>query len=129
MSTYVQYSNLEQWHKSLDIDIKYITGLPNEQEWNQVKSNSLVVLDDLYTEAVNDESTSKAFKIYSKKRRFSIILVTQVSDHNFLFMYGFITKIILNKIFSFSSTAVLIHRPSGTILNFLFCFQIMGTTT
>ena len=77
----MQCSNLEQWHRTLDVDIKYITGLPNEQEWNQVKSNSLVVLDDLYTEAVNDESTSKAFKIYSKKRKFSIILVTQVSNN------------------------------------------------
>ena len=87
-----------KWHtKFHDIDIKYIQDLPSEEEWNLVKPNSLVVLDDLFVEAVNSEAASKSFKIYSKKRNFSIIVVSQVrflcsqnlkfirnSDNNFI---------------------------------------------
>ena len=73
---------MKKWHtKFHDVDIKYIQDVPNDDEWNSVKSNSLVVLDDLFVEAVNSESCSKAFKVYARKRNFSIVVVSQVSTH------------------------------------------------
>ena len=67
-----------KWHSMFEsLNVKYIQGLPDECEWNSVKPNSLVIIDDLYVECVNNEAAAKAFKIYSKKRNFSIILVSQ----------------------------------------------------
>ena len=79
-----------KWHTQFhDIDIKYIQDVPNDEEWNMIKPNSLVTLDDLFVEAVNSESCSKAFKVYARKRNFSIVVVSQVSHVRlkvFLFM-------------------------------------------
>ena len=70
-----------KWHHSLpNIEIKYIAGLPDDNEWNSIKPNSLCILDDLFTESINNQACSKAFKIYLRKRKFSILLVTQVSS-------------------------------------------------
>ena len=62
-----------------DIDVEYVADLPNySQFWNEIEKNSLVVIDDLWTAASNNEHVSNAFKVYSKKQGFSIIIVTQV---------------------------------------------------
>ena len=53
--------------------------LPNYSRfWNEIERTSLVVIDDLWTAASNNEHVSNAFKVYSKKQGFSIIIVTQV---------------------------------------------------
>ena len=62
-----------------DIDVEYIADLPNYSKfWNEIERNSLVCIDDLWTAASNNEHVSNAFKVYSKKQGFSIIIVTQV---------------------------------------------------
>jgi len=62
-----------------DIDVEYIADLPNYSRfWNEIERNSLVVIDDLWTAASNNEHVSNAFKVYSKKQGFGIIIVTQV---------------------------------------------------
>ena len=62
-----------------DIDVEYVADLPNYSRfWNEIEKNSLVVIDDLWTSASNNEHVSNAFKVYSKKQGFSIIIVTQV---------------------------------------------------
>ena len=62
-----------------DIDVEYIADLPNYSRfWNEIERNSLVCIDDLWTSASNNEHVSNAFKVYSKKQGFSIIIVTQV---------------------------------------------------
>ena len=62
-----------------DIDVEYVADLPNYSRfWNEIEKNSLVVIDDLWTAASNNEHVSNAFKVYSKKQGFSIIIVTQV---------------------------------------------------
>ena len=66
-----------------DIDVEYIADLPNYSRfWNEIERNSLVCIDDLWTAASNNEHVSNAFKVYSKKQGFSIIIVTQVSMKN-----------------------------------------------
>lgn len=62
-----------------DIDVEYVADLPNYSSfWNEIEKNCLVVIDDLWTAASNNEHVSNAFKVYSKKQGFSIIIVTQV---------------------------------------------------
>ena len=62
-----------------DIDVEYVANLPDfSRFWNEIERNTLVVIDDLWTEAVNNEHVSNAFKVYSKKQGFSLIIVTQV---------------------------------------------------
>ena len=66
-----------------DIDVEYVADLPNYPRfWNEIEKNSLVVIDDLWTAASNNEHVSNAFKVYSKKQGFSIIIVTQVTYHS-----------------------------------------------
>lgn len=63
-----------------DIDVEYVADLPNYSRfWNEIERNTLCVIDDLWASASNNEHISNAFKVYSKKQGFSIIIVTQVS--------------------------------------------------
>ena len=63
-----------------DIDVEYIADLPNYPKfWNSIERNSLCVIDDLWTSASSNENVSNAFKVYSKKYGFSIVIVTQVN--------------------------------------------------
>ena len=65
-----------------DIDVEYVADLPNYSRfWSEIEKNSLVVIDDLWTSASNNEHVSNAFKVYSKKQGFSIIIVTQVCKY------------------------------------------------
>ena len=68
-----------------DIDVEYVADLPNYPRfWNEIEKNSLVVIDDLWTAASSNEHVSNAFKVYSKKQGFSIIIVTQVLFYFYL---------------------------------------------
>ena len=61
-----------------EIDVEYIADLPTYASfWSEIKKDSLVVIDDLWSSACNNEHISNCFKIYSKKYKFSIAIVTQ----------------------------------------------------
>ena len=82
---YSLQNSLIQWDSIFpDIDVEYVADLPNYSKfWNSIERNSLVVIDDLWTSACNNENISNCFKVYSKKYGFSIAIVTQVSHHNY----------------------------------------------
>ena len=62
------------------IDVEFVADLPTyAQFWAEIKRDSLVVIDDLWSSASNNEHVSNCFKVYSKKYKFSIAIVTQVS--------------------------------------------------
>ena len=64
-----------------EIDVEFVSDIPNyAQFWAEIKRDSLVVLDDLWSSACNSEHISNCFKVYSKKYRFSIAIITQVSS-------------------------------------------------
>lgn len=61
-----------------DIDVEFIADLPNYSSfWTNLKRDSLVVIDDLWSSACNNEHISNCFKVYSKKYKFSIAIITQ----------------------------------------------------
>ena len=73
------------WHNILkDISVTYAEGIPSEHFFANIPENSLVVIDDLWTNASSNEHVSNAFKVYSKKQGFSIIIVTQVLFFSYL---------------------------------------------
>ena len=60
--------------------MEFVADLPTyAQFWAEIKRDSLVVIDDLWSSASNNEHVSNCFKVYSKKYKFSIAIVTQVS--------------------------------------------------
>ena len=66
------------WHDILeDISVTYFEGIPNEKFFTNIPENSLVVIDDLYEEAVQSYQIAKAFKVDRRHQNFSIILITQ----------------------------------------------------
>ena len=59
--------------------MEYEEGIPTEPDyWQNIKKGAVFVFDDLWAEAADSLQVSKAFKIWSKKHSFSIIIVTQV---------------------------------------------------
>ena len=72
---------IPQWHEKFpDIEIEYEEDLPTSADyWRSIKPDSLVIIDDLWSLAANSEEVGKAFKVYSKKIGFSLIIVSQVS--------------------------------------------------
>lgn len=68
-----------QWDQIFpEIDVEYIADLPTYASfWSEIKKDSLVCIDDLWSSACNNEHISNCFKVYSKKYRFSIAIVTQ----------------------------------------------------
>ena len=61
-----------------EIDVEFIADLPTYASfWSEIKKDSLVCIDDLWSSACNNEHISNCFKVYSKKYRFSIAIVTQ----------------------------------------------------
>ena len=77
---YRLYQNSIQWdHLFPHIDVEFVADLPTyAQFWAEIKRDSLVVIDDLWSAASNNEHVSNCFKVYSKKYKFSIAIVTQV---------------------------------------------------
>ena len=67
------------WHNSLaEMDVSYHEGVPSSQFFSDIKPNSIVVIDDLYEEAIENPSIARAFKVDSRHKNFSIALITQV---------------------------------------------------
>ena len=59
------------------INIEYYAGVPDVSFFDNLKPDSLVVLDDLWSEVCKSKDMVKAFKVFSRKMRFSIIVVSQ----------------------------------------------------
>ena len=103
-----------------DIDVEYVADLPNYSRfWNEIEKNSLVVIDDLWTAASNNEHVSNAFKVYSKKQGFSIIIVTQVS---------LVVKFSMNNFFRIFLNPASFLKTSDKIRKLLFYLTIMAIT-
>ena len=60
------------------MDVSYHEGVPNSQFFADIKPNSIVVIDDLYEEAIETNSIARAFKVDSRHQNFTIALITQV---------------------------------------------------
>ena len=60
-----------------DITIEYIPGIPDSSFFQTILENSLVVLDDLWTESCKSPDIVKTFKVFSRKMRFSLIIISQ----------------------------------------------------
>ena len=68
-------------HEFPEIEVEYHEGVPTSDEFfkNEFKSkrSTLLIFDDLYDSVVKSDAMSRAFKVYSKKMNFSIILTSQ----------------------------------------------------
>ena len=65
------------WHDTLDCNVQYLTHLPDLRFFDNIKPDSLLILDDLWSETCKSKDLVAAFKVYSRKRQVSIIIVTQ----------------------------------------------------
>ena len=65
------------WDKTLPVNVEFITDLPDIKFFENAEPNSLLVLDDLWTETCKSQDLVKAFKVFSRKKKVSIIVVSQ----------------------------------------------------
>ena len=65
------------WDKKLPFNVEFITDLPDLKFFDTVESHSLLVLDDLWAETCKSLDLVKAFKVFSRKKNVSIIVVSQ----------------------------------------------------
>ena len=66
------------WHTKLpNVRVSYFEGLPNADFFEKIEKNSLVVIDDMFEDAINSPEISRAFKVDSRHKKFGIILITQ----------------------------------------------------
>ena len=60
-----------------DVNIHFLNELPDIKFFDNAERNSLIVIDDLWTEACGSPEIAKCFKVVSRKMKISIIVVTQ----------------------------------------------------
>ena len=73
-----QASEKLDWHTRLEnVRVSYYEGLPSADFFDNIEKNSLVVVDDMYEEAINSPEISRAFRVDSRHKKFGIILITQ----------------------------------------------------
>ena len=65
------------WHKTMDIEVIYSNEIPDAKFWDTVEKDSLCVFDDLWYEVSESAEMSKAFKVHSRKKRVTLVVVTQ----------------------------------------------------
>ena len=58
-------------------NIEYMNAIPDLMFFNSVPRNSLIIVDDLWTEACNSPEMIKAYKVFSRKMQLSLVLVSQ----------------------------------------------------
>ena len=67
------------WHDTLpNVDVFYYEGLPSLSFYPTVKPNSIVIIDDLFEDAIESSDVSRAFRVESRHRDFALIIITQV---------------------------------------------------
>ena len=65
------------WDQTLDCNIEFLTHLPDLRFFDTVEPDSLLIFDDLWSETCKSKDLVAAFKVYSRKKKVSIIIVTQ----------------------------------------------------
>ena len=65
------------WHAELTIPVSYQIGLPSKKQLLALPTNSCVVLDDLYDEAIKSEAIDHLFRVISGKKRLCVMIMTQ----------------------------------------------------
>ena len=60
-----------------DIPVQYYAGLPDTSFMASLPDNSLLILDDMMIECSKCEDIGKLFSVVARKRRISVILITQ----------------------------------------------------
>lgn len=66
-----------EWHETLKCNVQYLTHLPDLRFFDSIEPDSLLILDDLWTETCKSSDLVAAFKVYSRKKKVSMIVVTQ----------------------------------------------------
>lgn len=67
------------WHETLpNTEVFYYEGLPTLSFYPTVKENSVVIIDDMFEEAIESADVSRGFRVESRHRNFAIIIITQV---------------------------------------------------
>ena len=65
------------WCNDLNIEIICQAGLPSLDDINQMPKQSVIVLDDLFTEVAKSELMSYLFRVLSSKKKIHVIVMTQ----------------------------------------------------
>ena len=65
------------WSSHLSKPILYQANLPSVDELLQIPHYSVIILDDLFTEACEDKTMSYLFRVLSSKRKLHVIIMTQ----------------------------------------------------
>ena len=60
-----------------ETNVEYIPGIPDVSFFDDICENSLIVIDDLWTEACRSSDIVKAFKVFSRKKKISLIIISQ----------------------------------------------------
>ena len=62
-------------------NVEYVSGLPKQQYFASLPTNTLVVIDDMMIESSKSEEMVKLFSVTARKRDISLILMTQNLYH------------------------------------------------
>ena len=63
------------WHETLGIPVSYQKNLPTMLELSSMTPHTCLVIDDLYEESINSRTIDILFRILSRKKNLSVILV------------------------------------------------------
>ena len=63
------------WHEELDIPIYYKTGLPDPSDYQSMKPNALLIIDDQAQVALNSADIDFLFRVISGKRNLNLIML------------------------------------------------------
>ena len=66
-----------QWENEIEAEFQYICGLPSEAFFRSVPENSLIIIDDQWSQLITSEEVKMLFKVYSGKRNLSVMVTTQ----------------------------------------------------
>ena len=66
-----------KWAHKFDATVEYLTTIPDLAFFDNVDKDSLVVLDDLWSECCDSPQVIKAFKVFARKMRLSLIIISQ----------------------------------------------------
>ena len=61
-----------------EIEVEYCPQFPTDENFWKIKSGTLVCIDDMFSKIANSDIVANAFRVYAKKRNFSLIAITQV---------------------------------------------------
>lgn len=59
------------------INVEYIAGMPDVSFFDKIPKTSLIVFDDLWSEACKSPDIVKAFKVFSRKMEISMVIISQ----------------------------------------------------